>query len=168
MKYIVFILYFFVLVSCKTRQKIVSNSKVNKETSYVKDITKINETHLSELTDSVINKLLNEQTDIKLKQTKYDTDKPINKETGKYPVKEENHINIHKEAEIKEKGNIHMVKDSFTEIQTMDKSHVNDTIQSKTEEKKEIGWNTWHKALMLLVLGGLIGVIIYIIIKIKI
>ena len=55
---------------------------------------------LSEITDQIIQKMINDKLSIGVKQTKYDTDKPTTGESGKHPVVEEFEIRINRETKI--------------------------------------------------------------------
>ncbi len=168
MKHLIFILFVCIfLLSCKSRQKSISTSELNQETNISNDISLSDYKQLSGLTDQVIKKLVNEQLNIGIKQTKYDTDKPVVEGTEKYPVIEETEISINRKADMKETDSIHLEMNNVCAIKLDDNSDITTKITVKTKEKKETGLNDWQKLLM--TVGGLfiIGFFISIIIKIK-
>lgn len=166
MKYLILLLTFLCLVSCKSPQKIISNSKLSKETNANNDISLNDVTRMSELTDQIIKKLIDERLNIDIKQIKYDTDKPIIEKTGKHPVVEEIEFGFNKETKVYETDSISQKTEYTSNIEFHDNSEQDTKIKIETSEEKETGLKKWQK--ILISIGGLTigGLVIFLITKI--
>lgn len=162
MKHLIFIFIPVLLFSCKSPQKVVSELKQKEDIAINNDITVSDDKRLAKLTDKIIERTIKDWMNIGIKNTKYDTDKPVDPATGKHPVKEENEININKETDVQETENIHQEKDSVSSVQTQDNSQK----KAKTEIN-ETGLKWWQKIFIAIGAPCLIGFFIWLFIKIK-
>lgn len=167
MKQLVFIILFLLVLSCKSPQKMVSNSKQNQETQVNNDISLTDDKHLKELTDRIIKRLFNERLNIDIKNIKYDTEKPVDSITGKHPVSEEKNININRETNVNETDSIHQEMDSVSVTKTKDNSQIAVKTKTETKEEKQTGLSGLQKKLIAVGIFSIIGLIIFIIIKIR-
>ena len=168
MKQLIFILLACVcLLSCKSTQKDVSSSKMNRETNISNDISSSDENRVQELTDQIIKRLISERLDVGVKNIKYDTEKPVDSITGKHPVSEETEINIRRKTEVNETDSIHQETDSVSTTKTNDNSQIAVKTKTETKESKETGLSGLQKKLIAIGIFSIIGFIVFIIIKIK-
>lgn len=167
MKQLVFIILSLLVLSCKSPQKMVSNSKQNQETQINNDILLTDDKHLKELTDQIIKRLFNERLNIDIQNIKYDTEKPVDSITGKHPVSEETNININRETNVNETDSIHQETDSVSVTKTKDNSQIAVKTKTETKEEKQIGLSGLQKKLIAVGVFSIIGLIIFIIIKIR-
>lgn len=167
MKHLIFILISVLLFSCKSPQKAVSELKQKEDIAINNDITVSDDKHLAELTDKIMQRIIKDRMNIGVKNTKYDTDKPVDPATGKHPVKEENEININKETDVQEMENIHKEKDSVSSVQTQDNSQIKAKTDIKTKASTETGLKWWQKAFIAIGAFCLIGFSVWLFIKIK-
>ncbi len=164
LKFILFASIF--LCSCKSPNKTFSGSKLSKEARISNDISLTDEKYLSELTEQVIKKLIEDQLCVSVKQIKYDTNKSIVKETGRHPVIEETEIRINRATKINVMDSIHHMANCVTGMVVKGKSTISTKIKTEEKQEKEIGLKEWQKALM--IIGGLVfvGFIVFRFIKI--
>lgn len=167
MKQLVFIILSLLVLSCKSPQKMVSNSKQNQETQINNDISLTDDKHLKELTDQIIKRLFNERLNIDIQNIKYDTEKPVDSITGKHPVSEETNININRETNVNETDSIHQETDSVSVTKTKDNSQIAVKTKTETKEEKQTGLSGLQKKLIAVGVFSIIGLIIFIIIKIR-
>jgi len=168
MKNLIFILLACVcLFSCKTPQKTVSDSKMNQEIKIDNDISSSDENRLKELTDQIIKRLINEQLNIDIKNVKYDTDKPADSISGKHPVSEETDIKINRKTAVNETDSIHQEKDSVSINKAKDNSNITVKTKSEIKEEKQTGLSDLQKKLMAVGVLSIVGIIVFVIIKIK-
>jgi len=168
MKNLIFILLACVcVISCKSPQKTVSDSKMNQEIKIDNDISSSNENRLKELTDQIVKRLINEQLNIDIKNVKYDTEKPADSLTGKHPVSEETNIKINRETTVNQTDSIHQEKDSVSVNKTEDNSNITVKTKSEIKEEKQTGLSDLQRKLMAVGVLSIIGIIVFIIIKIK-
>lgn len=167
MKQLVFIILSLLALSCKSPQKMVSNSKQNQETQVNNDISLTDDKHLKELTDQIIKRLFNERLNIDIQNIKYDTEKPVDSITGKHPVSEETNININRETNVNETDSIHQETDSVSVTKTKDNSQIAVKTKTETKEEKQTGLSGLQKKLIAVGVFSIIGLIIFIIIKIR-
>lgn len=145
----------------------VSNSKQNQETQVNNDISLTDDKHLKELTDQIIKRLFNERLNIDIQNIKYDTEKPVDSITGKHPVSEETNININRETNVNETDSIHQETDSVSVTKTKDNSQIAVKTKTETKEEKQTGLSGLQKKLIAVGVFSIIGLIIFIIIKIR-
>jgi hypothetical protein len=168
MKHLIFILLACVcLLSCKTPQKTVSDSKMNQEIKMDNDVSSSDENRLTELTDQIIKRLISEQLNIDIKNVRYDTEKPADSITGKHPVSEETDIKINRKTTVNETDSTHQEKDSVSMTKTEDNSNIIVKTKSETKEEKQTGLSDLQRKLMAIGVLSIIGIIVFVIIKIK-
>lgn len=167
MKRLVFIILSLLVLSCKSPQKVVSNSKQNQETQINSDVSLTDDKHLKELTDQIIKRLFNERLNIDIQNIKYDTEKPVDSITGKHPVSEETNININRETNVNATDSIHQETDSVSVTKTKDNSQIAVKTKTETKEEKRNGLSGLQKILIAVGVFSIIGFIVFIIIKIR-
>ena len=167
MKHLIFILIPVLLFSCKSPQKAVSELKQKDDIAINNNITVSDDKTMSELADWFMQRIIKDRMNIGIKNTKYDTDKPVDPTTGKHPVKEENEININKETEVKETQNSHQKKENTSSVKTKDKSKTKAETQIQLKEEKETGLKWYQKMFIAIGASCLIGFFIWLFIKIK-
>lgn len=159
MKNILFILFSVLVFSCKAPQNTIVESNLKEENNIQKDVLTLDAHDLSVLTDQVIRKMLNEKLNININQKKYDTDKPVNPETGLHPLKEENDININKETDVQEDSEHHQVTDSIASSLVKDESVEKNKKNIQVNETKKQGLSKVEKILLgfgLMVVGVIV------------
>lgn len=97
-KFISVLILFVFLAGCKTPQKETNNTKRSEKKDIANDITLTNDSKVYDDISRGIQTAINEKLQLSFNQKKYDTDKPIDPETGKPPLKEENNVNLAKET----------------------------------------------------------------------
>ena len=157
MKYLMVLLIFLCFISCKSAQKTVTSSELSNTTNIANDISLMEGVHISELTDQIIKKLINEQLNIGFKQIKYDTDKPMVGETGKYPVVEEIEIAINRETGISQTDSIRRKTDGKSTVKLNDYSKIKSELKVETKEIKDTGLKKWKNTLIIIGLSIIIG-----------
>lgn len=168
MKKVTFIIMAFVLFSaCKTPQNTTFTIKENQETEVKNDVRTSDEKLVAEITNQVINRLTDEKTEINLKSTEYDTEKPVDPSTGKPPIKKESDLKVNNQKKVDEKETIETKKDSVSQITSSDNSQIKEKTVIDTKEVAKAGLKTWQKVLMAVGCLTLIGLIIFLIIKFK-
>ena len=167
MNRLVFIILSLLVLSCKSPQKVVSNSKQNQKTQINNDVSLTDDKHPKELTDQIIKRLFNERLNIDIQNIKYDTEKPIDSITGKHPVSEETNININRETNVNATDSIHQETDSVSVTKTKDNSQITVKTKTETKEEKRNGLSGLQKKLIAVGVFSIIGFIVFIIIKIR-
>ena len=164
---------FFVLLfcmdlsSCKSPQKTASGSKLDQATSISNDISSSDDKQLKERIDRIIKRLIIEELNIDIKSVKYDTGKPVDSITGKYPVSEETNVKVNRQKNVDETDSIHKSTDSVSAVKTNDNSNINVKTKSETKEEKQTGLSKLQKGLIRVGIFSIVGIIIFVIIKIK-
>lgn len=149
MKNVLIILFsVLLLLSCKAQQNQSIERKAKEDISVQHDLLKLDTHDLSVLTDQIIRKMLNEQLNININQKKYNTDKPVNAETGLHPLEEENDINITKQTEETEETELHQEADSTSTSLTKDQGTEQIENESQDVEKQESKFSKIEKTLL--------------------
>lgn len=153
------------LFGCKTPQKTTSNLKTNQETEVKKDVQTTDEQLVAEITNQVISRLTDEKTEINIKTTEYDTDKPIEPSTGKPPVKKESDLKLNNQKKVNEKETIETEKDSVSQTTSSDNSRIKEKTVGNSKEVVETGLKAWQKVLIGVGALTIIGLVVFLIIK---
>ena len=168
MRNIVYIIFAILLLSsCKVAQKAVTEFKLDEDIEVNNDISIRDDNWLSEITDQIISRIVSEQLNIQIKKVRYDTDKPVDEESGKHPVSEETDININKQTDINETENKRQENNSITSFELQDNSEKTISTKQEITEERRVGLTGLQKGLIFIGLLSVIAVILYIIIKAK-
>ena len=163
MRNIIYIILVLLLSSCRVAQNVVE-SKLDEKIEIKNDVSIVDDSRLSEITDQIVSKIINEQLNIKIKQIHYDTDKPIDESSGKHPISEETEISINKQTDVSEVENKHQENNSIASLEIQDNSEKVVTTKQEIIEKRA-GLKGWQKGLMLIGLLSIIAGTLYIINK---
>jgi len=127
-KYLIFALMLIVIAGCKSVPLVSTETKSNTEIVVNYDILYQREQKILEHLDRLERTLFNENVTITTVTTEYDTDKPVNPDTGKPPVKSETKTDI-----IKNKQGETITTDKSTKSdENITNLKDNSTIQTKT------------------------------------
>lgn len=143
----------FSLAGCKSPKTATTDTHQKQLRNIENDLKVSRDSAVYETIARAIQTAINERLNISLKQTKYDTDKPIDPETGKPPIKEENDINLSKETETQIAENASETKASVSSIETIDKGKDKTKIEGKEKTKTETGLSKWQN--FFICFGGL-------------
>lgn len=163
----ILVLLSVILIGCRAPKNTTTDTRVKEQKDIQNNIKLSQDSAVYETIARAIQTAINERLNISLKQTKYDTDKPIDPETGKPPIKEENDINLTKEtnAQITENTNGTKARRSSSEL--VDKSKDKSKSESSEKTKTETGLKWWQKMFVVIGVSSLIGLILFIISKFK-
>jgi len=168
MKHLVFILLIFsCLISCKSPQKVVSESKVNQETKLNNDMSSSEDKRVKDLTEQIITLIIHERLNVDFENIRYDTEKPVDSVTGKHPVVEETKINVQKDTSVNKTDSIRNETDSISTVITKDNSQTTVKTKVETKEEKQTGLNGLQKKLIAAGIFSIIGFIAFFLYKIK-
>ncbi|WP_165025659.1 hypothetical protein [Dysgonomonas sp. ZJ279] len=163
MKQLFYILIlFFVFTGCRSFQNSKAELSEKKEIHLDNDITSSDDRYLYENIERAIKQVLSERLNINIKQKKYDTDKPINPETGKPPLLEENEIEISKATDLSINDSTHTNKSELSNKLNIDKGKTtirSDTLKKSMLEKKiDSGVSNWVIKIVaiIIVIGAII------------
>ena len=163
MRILLFILCFFLVTSCKASKESFKVDQVNK-IEKVNDIERLTENDKEEIANIVLTQLVSENTSVKVVKTTYDTEKPIDRETKRAPIREELEVNIDKKIESDTNQSLDSKVADKSKESLNDKSKLKDNSISKLEDKKSTGLN-WYQKMMIWIgslslLGG-VGYLVY-------
>lgn len=95
---VILILVLWLFTSCRSSKKENTAEQYSEIARKQNDIENLQKKELYAVIENIIQKVLTEQTNISQKETEYDTDKPVNAETGKPPVKKEKETSFEKKS----------------------------------------------------------------------
>lgn len=155
------------LVSCRSPQNVATDKQVKEDKQIEKNIELVDTQELAEIISQAMQKVINEKLNINYKQVKYDTDKPVDPETGKPPVKEETNIDLNKETDtqISDTTNVDRSLNSGTQLKDKSKEKEKTQVKDKTKQSPALKW--WHKMLIFVGFVSLSGFAIWLYFKIK-
>lgn len=155
--WIVFIigLCFGLLISCKTPQKVVTETSQNEKKDIAKDITALDNSQLYEAISRGVQTAINEKLQLSLNQKIYDTDKPVDPGTGKPPLKEENNINLTKETDTQISDSTKAEKTTANNSLLIDKTKDKSKAQTEIKTEQETQMPGWQKIAL-----GIIAVVL--------
>lgn len=163
MRALLLILSLLLVTSCKASKESLKLDQVNK-IEKVNDVEKLTENDKEEIANIVLTQLVSENTSVKVVKTTYDTEKPIDRETKRAPIREELEVNIDKKIESDTNQSLDSKVADKSKESLNDKSKLKDNSISKLEDKKSTGLN-WYQKMMIWIgslslLGGA-GYIVY-------
>lgn len=168
MKHLLYILILcFVFAGCGSPKTVTTDSRIKEQKNIENDIKVSTDSAMYEAINRAIQTAIAERLNISVKQTKYDTDKPVDSETGKPPIKEENDIKLTKETDTQINENTNETKSSASSFESIDKSKDKTKTDTAEKAKTETGLNWWQKMFVVIGVSSLIGFVIWIISKIK-
>lgn len=150
----------FSLIGCKSPKTVTTDMHQKEQRNVENDLTVTTDSVVYEAVARAIQTAINERLDISLKQTIYDTDKPIDPETGKPPVKEENDINLKKETGTQIDENTNETKAGASSSETIDKGKDKTKTDTAEKVKTETGLTGWQIMFAVILAGFLTGFVL--------
>ncbi|WP_108821041.1 hypothetical protein [Dysgonomonas sp. Marseille-P4361] len=126
-----------ILVGCRAPKDMTSDTKQKEQRNIENNISLIDSSTLDQVVSQALQKAINEKLKIKLNHVEYDTDKPIDPETGERPKKSETNIDLEQET--------NELETDSTTIQTNETGRSELTDQSKDKSKFEGSEKTKEK-----------------------
>lgn len=124
MKKLIYLLIFcFCLLSCKSKDVLTKTEQIN-DIEVKKDIEETESKKVQESIKLKIEQQTDEETEVIIKKTVYDPDKPIDIETGKPPIKEEIETVINKKKKSEQKSEQKQEKQEVEEKSFVDNSEI--------------------------------------------
>lgn len=168
MKKIIYILILtFALISCRSPQNIAIDRQVKDQRETENNIELVNTQQLDEVISNAVQKAINDKLNIDFKHVKYDTDKPVDPETGKPPVKEETNVNLKRETETQTSDTTNIKRSVASDTQLKDKSKEKVKTEIKNKEKQSPALKWWQKMFIVIGIVSLSGFAIWLYFKIK-
>ena len=141
--------------SCKAPKDTALQTKQKEDKNIVNDLQLNYDAKLNEAISQALEKAIREKLNIKVNQVKYDTDKPIDPETGKPPIKEETNVDLTKETEEDIKENMESQTSQSEELDIKDKGKQHIKTQNELNEEITTSPSWWQKLISGIVLTAL-------------
>lgn len=143
--YIIAIIALLLISGCKSNRPLISTSSEIKTEEYIqKDIsTTVNTTENEQSSLSKIKTVVEDETTTTIR-TDYDTDKPMDPVTGKYPVKSETTTETKKNRKEEKKSNENITKNADSESNMIDKSNIKTNYDMKESIVEENSKDPYH------------------------
>ncbi|WP_165026835.1 hypothetical protein [Dysgonomonas sp. ZJ279] len=145
MKSLIYILILFALLGCRSAQKSVSETSVNEQINVTNDIAFSDDSYLYETISRAFQQVIAERFNFTSKQTKYDTDKPIDPNTGKPPISEEIETSFDRATDTTITDTTKTTIASGSHYQFVDKGTTGKTIKTSLKVIEEKGLKDWQK-----------------------
>lgn len=160
-------LFVFGVSSCGAPKELAIDTKTKEYKNIEKNIQQLDVSELDQVVSNAVQKALTEKLKIKLKHVEYDTDKPIDPETGERPKKSETDIDLEKETNELETDSTTIKTNSSTRSELVDKTKDKSKFEGsqKVEEKK--GFTFWEGLGYSVGIGLFFGLLIFLIGKWK-
>ncbi|MBB4034897.1 hypothetical protein GGR21_000784 [Dysgonomonas hofstadii] len=160
-----FIMY--ACVSCKTSQKVATESSVKEQKDIANDITSSEISSIDEAVQRSIEKLKSGKYGIIINRVEYDTDKPADTITGKPPIKSDTKTRISAQEDIREIDNTTTDRKETVSSELSDKTIDKSKVQTEDITKTERELSRIEVLAICLVAALFIVLAIYIIRKFK-
>lgn len=163
----ILVLLSVILVGCRAPKELTTDTKQKEQKNIENNISLVDTSTLDQVVSQAVQKALNEKLKIKLNRVEYDTDKPIDPETGERPKKSETKIDLEQETNELETDSTTIKTNELARSELVDKSKDKSKFEGSEKTKEKKGF-TLLEALGLSVAASLfIGFVIFIISKIK-
>jgi len=160
-----FALIFF--TSCKIIPLVSTETKSETESSVSKDILLTREQKLLERLDRLEKSIMSENVTVTSVTTEYDTEKPINPDTGKPPIKSQTNTNITKNKQGETITSDKSTKSDENSTNFQDKSTI-DTKSNQVEKVKQESPKDPYRYRYIFYSLGVIAVILFFVFRSKI
>lgn len=169
MKRTIYILVLLTLtqISCRGSKELTTDTKQKEQKNIENTISSIDILTFKQIVNQSMQKFFNEKLNININNKVYDTEKAIDTETGKHPVKEETNISLSKETNETEQDSTTITTTESTRSQLVDKSKGKSTLESSEKIKEKKGFTLLEACGLSVAASLLIGFVIFIIGKIK-
>ena len=154
------------LYSCRTL-KSVAETKIEENRNIENDIAVINSALIHEAINSAVQTAIKDRLNISANLRKYDTEKPVNPETGKPPLKEEVDMTLSQETDTIMDEHTDKEKSEETNSQLIDKSIDKTKTEIKEKVKQKSGLTTLEKTGICTLISLFLGLIIFLIRKFR-
>lgn len=142
-KYIILILSLFCVFGCKPPQKTTTSVQTKEQKDIAKDISLIDDARIYEEIGRAIQTAISDRLNLSINTKIYDTEKPVDPETGKPPLKEETNIDLSKatDTQINDSTHIKRQEENKTKLQDRTKDKSKTEGKEKTEQETQMpGW----------------------------
>lgn len=156
-----------ILASCGAPKTVTKDSKLKEQNDIENNISFVNTSTLDQVVSQAMQKFFNEKLNININNKVYDTDKPVDPETGKPPLKEETNIDLSKETNETTAEQSTTQKKEITASQLQDKSKDKSKVETSEKTETKTGFSDFQKTLMIVGALAIIGLILFIISKLK-
>ncbi|MFV0397933.1 MAG: hypothetical protein ACK5JU_07945 [Bacteroidales bacterium] len=168
MRMLIIIIYVSLgLLSCQTKQKVVSEVKSAERVEVKTDIRQTDRERIKEIAEEIAQRVTNEELEIDLTITKFDTDKPADSTSGRSPVLEETKARIKRNKNTNQSTQATKQTDTEKEQTIEDQSKVDRSASIESMERKETGLALWQKILIAIGSITVVSIIAWIIIKFR-
>ena len=155
------------LVGCKSAKNITTDTRQKEQKNVENNISQLEVSTIDQVVDKAVQKFFNEKLNADITTTIYDTEKPVNPDTGKPPIKEETNISLSKETN-ETTGKTEKTETSEkSALQLEDKSKDKSKVDSYENTKVEKGFTFWEVLGLSVIASLFIGLVIFLIYKFK-
>lgn len=141
------------LASCRSAKKEKTQYKASQQTEVKNDIAISEGARLDTSLDEALRRAIAERLRISIRQTVYDTDKPIDEATGRRPVLAETDIQLAKDTDTAEATDSHSEATASSTKQTKDASQKSEKMKAEAKHETEKKPDDWRS--LLICFGGL-------------
>ena len=169
MKKTIYLLLLFsaILVNCRAPKILTTNTELKEQKDIENNISLIEALTVDQIIDQAMQKFFNEKLNVNINNKVYDTEKATDPETGKPPLIAETNINLSKETNETIAETVKTETTEMADSQLEDKSTDKSKIDSSEKTKTKTGLATWQKVLIVIGFSCVIGLILFIVSKIK-
>ena len=163
----ILVLLSVLLASCRVPKSAATDTRLNEQKNIENNISLSETSAIDQAVNQAIQKFFDEKLNVNISNRVYDTEKPTDPETGRPPLKEETNINLKKQTNEATFENVRTETKQTNTSQFEDKGTDKSKVESSERTKTETGLATWQKILITIGLASVIGLILFIILKIK-
>lgn len=163
----ILVLLSVILSGCRVPKTLTTDTKLKEQKDIGNNISLVEASTIDQAIKEVMQTFFNEKLNIHINNKVYDTEKPADPETGKPRLKEETNVSLSKETNEATAETIKIEMSEATTLQFEDKSTDKSKVDSSEKTKTETGLATCQKVLIGISLASLIGLIAFIVSKIK-
>ena len=163
----ILVLLSVILTGCRAPKTITTDTKLKEQKDIENNISLVEASTIDQAIDQAMQKFFNEKLNVNINKKVYDTATPADPETGKPPLKEETNVSLSKETNEATAETVKTETTETTASQFEDKSTDKSKVESSEKTKTETGLATWQKVLIGIGLASVIGLILFIVSKIK-
>lgn len=163
----ILVLLSLILTACRTSKELTTDTKQKEQRNIESNISLVDTSSFDQVVSEAMQKFFNEKLSIQVHTKVYDTDKPVDIETGKPPLKEETNINLSKETNEQLADSTTIKTNESARSELIDKSKDKSKLETakKTTEKK--GFTLWEILGLSVAVSLFAGFVLFLVHKFK-
>lgn len=163
----ILVLLSVILIGCRAPKELTTDTYQKAQKNIENNISLVDTSTLDHVVSQAVQKAINDKLKLKLNRVEYDTDKPIDPETGERPKKSETKIDLEQETNELETDSTIIKTNESARSELVGKSRDKSKFEGSEKTTKKKGFTFWEALGLSVAASFFIGFVIFLIGKFK-